>query len=209
MSIGDTIDKLDSQVKDIYTMNELAEPWYADQVLPFDVTLSGANEYGAMCAAKILGVEILNEGSSPSIDDAVTEMQATFVARAIEPMQDQVSPSLGTTTNSRVRGRPAAAATVRHCRHTLQRRPDGVVVPASEQGRKISSAEAVFRAKAIKDETRSRGGETVFSPLSIGTYGTLRSFPGAETPGLVSILLAKPVTFHGEVFFILYQGRLG
>ena len=39
-----------------------------------------------MCAAKIFGVEILNEGSGVSIDDAVTEMQATFVARAIEPM---------------------------------------------------------------------------------------------------------------------------
>lgn len=39
-----------------------------------------------MAAAKIFGVEILNEGSGISIDDAVSEMQATFVARAIEPM---------------------------------------------------------------------------------------------------------------------------
>ena len=29
---------------------------------------------------KIFGVEILDEGSGISIDDAVTEMQATFVA---------------------------------------------------------------------------------------------------------------------------------
>ena len=61
ISIGDTIDKLDSQVSDIYGMNELAEPWYSDQILPFDVTLAGANQYGAMAAAKILGIEILNE----------------------------------------------------------------------------------------------------------------------------------------------------
>jgi len=86
------IDRPDTEVKDVYSLNELAEPWYADQVLPFDVTLSGANEYGAMCAAKVLGVEILNEGSGISIDDAVTEMQATFVARAIEPMQAVASP---------------------------------------------------------------------------------------------------------------------
>lgn len=33
---------------------------------------------------KIFGVEILNEGSGVSIDDAVTEMQATFVARYVE-----------------------------------------------------------------------------------------------------------------------------
>ena len=57
--------------------SQLATPWYSDQVLPFDVTLSGANEYGAMCAAKIYGLEILNEGMGISIDDAVTEMQAT------------------------------------------------------------------------------------------------------------------------------------
>ncbi|MDR3717438.1 MAG: hypothetical protein P4K98_01455 [Bryobacteraceae bacterium] len=56
----------------------MATPWYSDQVLPFDIMLSGANEYGAMCAAKIFGVEILNEGWGISIDDAVSEMQATF-----------------------------------------------------------------------------------------------------------------------------------
>jgi len=49
-------------------------------VLPFDVTLAGANEYGAMCAAKILGVEILNEGSGISVDDAEVGTWATFVA---------------------------------------------------------------------------------------------------------------------------------
>lgn len=52
LSIGDTIDKLDAQVQDIYGMNELAEPWYSDQILPFDITLAGANEYGARAAAK-------------------------------------------------------------------------------------------------------------------------------------------------------------
>ncbi len=31
-----------------------------------------------MCAARIFGLEILNEGSGISIDDAVTEMQATL-----------------------------------------------------------------------------------------------------------------------------------
>ncbi len=31
--------------------------------------------------------KLLNEGSGVSIDDAVTEMQATFVARFVEPWQ--------------------------------------------------------------------------------------------------------------------------
>jgi hypothetical protein len=52
-------------------MKQLAKPWYSDQILPFDITLAGATEYGAATAMKIYGVEILNEGSGVSIDDAV------------------------------------------------------------------------------------------------------------------------------------------
>jgi hypothetical protein len=58
-----------------------AAPWYSDQILPFDITLAGASEYGAATAMKIFGVEILNEGSGVSIDDPVTEMQAKFPFR--------------------------------------------------------------------------------------------------------------------------------
>ncbi len=86
--MGSTIDALDNiEIDNVGSMNELATPWYSDQILPFDVTLAGANEYGAMAAAKLFGLEILNEGTGHSIDDAVSEMQATFVVRAIEPMQ--------------------------------------------------------------------------------------------------------------------------
>ena len=70
-----TINALDNTLVSAGQNAQLASPWYSDQVLPFDVTLSGANEYGAMCAAKIYGLEILNEGMGISIDDAVTEMQ--------------------------------------------------------------------------------------------------------------------------------------
>jgi hypothetical protein len=99
-SIASTINQLENAaMTDLYSEWALALPSYSDQVLPFNVTLAGANEYGAMCASKVLGIEILNEGSGISVDDAVTESQATFVARAIEPLQavtsplDQVSPS--------------------------------------------------------------------------------------------------------------------
>jgi hypothetical protein len=87
-SIASTINQLENAVvNDINSEWRLALPSYSDQVLPFNVTLAGANEYGAMCASKILGIEILNEGSGISVDDAVTESQATFVARGIEPLQ--------------------------------------------------------------------------------------------------------------------------
>ena len=50
---------LDNQITNIDSMWSLATPSYSDQVLPFNVTLSGANEYGAMTCGKILGIEIL------------------------------------------------------------------------------------------------------------------------------------------------------
>ncbi len=78
-----TIDALDTALTSAGQNSQLATPWYSDQVLPFDVTLSGANEYGAMCAAKLYGLEILNEGMGISIDDAVTEMQDIFKTRSL------------------------------------------------------------------------------------------------------------------------------
>ncbi len=76
LPVGSTIDYLDNTLASAGQNVQLASPWYSDQVLPFDVTLSGANEYGAMCAAKIFGLKLLNEGFGISIDDAFSEMQA-------------------------------------------------------------------------------------------------------------------------------------
>ena len=60
-------------------------PFYVDQILPFDVTIVAANEYGQASAMRIYGVEILNEGSGFSIDDIVIENQMTYVCRTILP----------------------------------------------------------------------------------------------------------------------------
>ena len=86
-----TIDALSGVVvNSVSGLKEVAKPWYSDQVLPFDITLQGVNEQGAATAMRIFGVEILNEGSGVSINDAVTEMQATFVARFVEPWNNLV-----------------------------------------------------------------------------------------------------------------------
>lgn len=63
----------------------LVQPWYSDQIPPFDITLTGANELGTIMSMKVIGVEILNEGYGISIDDLMSEMQMTYVARAIIP----------------------------------------------------------------------------------------------------------------------------
>ena len=56
---------------------------YADQIPPFDITVTFKNEYGQSATMSILGVEILNEGSGMSIDDITTEKACTFVARGL------------------------------------------------------------------------------------------------------------------------------
>lgn len=91
--VSATIDQLDNvPIDTTSSWKTLATPWYSDQILPFDITLAGNNEEGAATAMRIFGVEILNEGSGVSIDDAVTEMQATFVARTVTPWSAVVSP---------------------------------------------------------------------------------------------------------------------
>jgi len=64
---------------------QTSQPWYADQIPPFDVVLAAANEYGAQATMKIFGIELLNENSGVSIDDIVTEQQYTYIAKSIVP----------------------------------------------------------------------------------------------------------------------------
>lgn len=58
---------------------------YVDQILPFDITIVAANEYGQTAQMRLYGCEILNEGSGFSIDDIVIENQMTYVCRTILP----------------------------------------------------------------------------------------------------------------------------
>lgn len=63
-----------------------ATPHYADEVPPFDITISFANEYGQKACMVIYGCEILNEGSGFSIDSLMAEKACTFVARRVDTM---------------------------------------------------------------------------------------------------------------------------
>jgi hypothetical protein len=81
-----TINQLDQiPISSVSSLKELASPWYADQILPFDVTLAATNEMGAASTMRIYGIDILNEGTGSSIEDAVSETSATFVARLVTP----------------------------------------------------------------------------------------------------------------------------
>lgn len=89
---GALISQLDQvPLNNVTGFKEMAYAWYSDQLIPFDITLCGVSELGAATTMKVHGVELLNEGSGVSVDDAVTEMQATFVARLVEPWQAVLS----------------------------------------------------------------------------------------------------------------------
>ena len=66
---------------------ESADLQYADEIPPFDITISFANEYGQKATLVIYGVEILNEGSGFSIDNVTSEKACTFVARKVDYMR--------------------------------------------------------------------------------------------------------------------------
>lgn len=61
-------------------------PYYADQIPPFDITITFVNEYGNASVRSIYGVELLNEGSGASMDDIVIEETMTYVATDVGPM---------------------------------------------------------------------------------------------------------------------------
>lgn len=60
---------------------------YADELLPFDITITFANEYGNMASTVLYGVELLNEGTGYSIDAPTSERAYTFVCRSVETMK--------------------------------------------------------------------------------------------------------------------------
>jgi len=64
---------------------------YHDQLPPFNITISAANEYGHVCRMQIKNVEIMNAGSGMSIDDITTDESCTFVATEVEPWNAQAN----------------------------------------------------------------------------------------------------------------------
>jgi hypothetical protein len=100
-------------LSEVSGFKEIAQPWYSDQILPFDITLCGTNEVGAATTMKIFGVEILNEGSGVSIDDAAPRcrqrsLPATsspgrqYAARTSASVSAATRSALASATSSRV-----------------------------------------------------------------------------------------------------------
>jgi hypothetical protein len=82
----------------------LGRPNYHDQILPFEVVVTAANEYGHFASMKIHGVEILNVGSGMSIDDISTDESSTYIARAITSWNSSGNESGFVTTSATAGG---------------------------------------------------------------------------------------------------------
>ena len=59
----------------------------ADEIPPFDITISMANEYGKAAVMVLYGVEILNQGSQFSMDNIQSQQARTFVARRLKCLE--------------------------------------------------------------------------------------------------------------------------
>lgn len=76
---------------DSNNLTDFYTPEYADQIMPFNITITMANEYGNRAGMEIYGIELLNEASGFSVDDVVTAKAFTFVARkvtAVKPKEN-------------------------------------------------------------------------------------------------------------------------
>jgi hypothetical protein len=60
----------------------------ADMLPPFDIVLTFSNEYGKFARMKILGITVVDEGGTMSIEDLVTEQTYTYMARGIQPLTE-------------------------------------------------------------------------------------------------------------------------
>ena len=95
---GGAVNAGDRIVGDTRNLVQEAKPKYADEVLPFDITISLATEYGNKAVTVIYGVEILNEGIGFSIDAPTSERAYTFVARSVDTMTPVDEDNLGIIT---------------------------------------------------------------------------------------------------------------
>lgn len=74
-----------------------------DDIPPFDIVVTFANEYGSTSTLKIIGAEFVDDGAVMSIQDLITQNTISYVARDIVLLTR-------TTSNQVVEAAPAPAA---------------------------------------------------------------------------------------------------
>ena len=86
-------------------ISKTVSPGYAfmiDELPPFDIVLSIANEYGLRSKMVIYGIRLVNEGQVMSINDIFTENTYQFVATDLEYLTDENNYSSGYSNGRRL-----------------------------------------------------------------------------------------------------------
>jgi hypothetical protein len=97
----------------------------ADELPPFDITISFANEYGVQARMALYGVRLINEGQVMSVNDVYTENTYQFVATDIDYMNDEEGyatfnqPSNVTTITSKISSTPGTTNLTRSNSYTI------------------------------------------------------------------------------------------
>lgn len=81
--VGNELHPADADTSNFFS--QLADPWYVDQIPPFQISVVAANEYGSISTMKLFNVELMEEGSGVGVDDLVIEQQYTFICTGIQP----------------------------------------------------------------------------------------------------------------------------
>lgn len=92
---GGVAEDITRELKDIYDMVAEQKQRYADQIPPFDITITMVNDAGDAAFCVIGGVQLVNEGWGYTIDDLVSEVAYTYVARGITPLTPIRNPRTG------------------------------------------------------------------------------------------------------------------
>lgn len=75
-------------IKPIIEQMQINQDILPDELPPFDITITYANEYGHNSAMRIYGVRLVNEGQVCSVNDVYTENTYQYVAQNIELLSD-------------------------------------------------------------------------------------------------------------------------
>ena len=59
-----------------------------DEMPPFEITITFANESGQVSSLSLYGIQIVNEGQTMSVDDMITENVMNYIATGITLLKD-------------------------------------------------------------------------------------------------------------------------
>jgi hypothetical protein len=86
---------LERQNTQLYALTALKRFDYADQIPPFDITITMVNEIGDAATMTIYGISLVNEGGGYTMDDLSSNVAYSFVSLGLSPLQPLTFGGLG------------------------------------------------------------------------------------------------------------------